>query len=147
MSPWFIEFFGSRELNRAFLMLLGMTAPVWILLLLPGRPNVARHLSSPFLFPVLLVPVWLYMTHTAYSLSRLPAISTVDYQAARSIARHPLLLLVFICHIQILNLFLGCVIYRDSLKRRKNAAPALLLTWFAGPAGLLFYALQRFLGR
>lgn len=147
MSPWLIEFFGSRELNRAILMLLCMTAPVWLLLLFPGRPAVVRRLSSPFFFPVLMVPVWIYMAYTAYTLSRLPVIASVDYHAARSIARHPLLLLVFICHIQILNLFLGCAIYRDALKRRSQPVAALLLTWLTGPPGLLVYALQRLFRR
>ncbi len=147
MSPWLIEFFGSRELNRAFLMLLSMTAPVWVLLLLPGRPAAARRLSSPYFFPVLMVPVWVYMAYTAYTLSRLPVVASVDYNAARSIARHPLLLLLFICHIQILNLFLGCAIFRDALKRRTNPTAALLLTWVTGPPGLLVYALQRLIRR
>ena len=147
MSPWLIEFFGSAELTRALWMLLLMTVPIWIVLLMPARYPFARHLSHPFLFPALLVPIWAYLAYMAYNMSKMPTITTVDYQAARMVARHPLLLLVFIAHIQTLNLFLGCVIRQDAIRRKSNAVIALLLSWFFGPLGLLFYAVQRAVGR
>ncbi len=147
MSPWLIELFGSKELTRTLWMLLLMTVPVWLILLLPARYPFARHLSHPFLFPVLFVPVWVYLAYVAYGMSKMPTITTVDYQAARTVARHPLLLLVFIAHIQILNLFLGCVIRQDALRRKSNPTIALLFSWFCGPLGLLIYTVQRALGR
>jgi hypothetical protein len=143
MSPWLIETFGARQLNEAIWFLSLMTAPIWILLLIPGAPKPIQRICQPFFLPVLLVPVWAYLVYNAWTISRLPTFQTVDYAAVRLIARHPLLVLVFIAHIQILNLFLGLVIYQDAAKRKISVPLEMLLCWFGGPAGLLVYAIRR----
>ena len=61
MSPWLIETFGARQLNEAIWFLSLMTAPIWILLLIPGAPKPIQRICQPFFLPVLLVPVWAYL--------------------------------------------------------------------------------------
>ncbi len=132
-----IETFGRTELNQAFWLVLLMSAPVWLLMLFfPSKPWT-RSLANPFLFPVLLLGVLGYLYYILWQLG-VPAVpQNVEFQASRSFVQHPIVWLIALCKLQILNLFLGTVLFREAHRMGIRAIPVeLLICWLLGPLGL-----------
>ena len=107
-------------------------------------PSQSNGFCQPFFLPVLLVPVWAYLR-----LQCLDDLAATDLSncglCGRAIDRAPPPSSSSSSSrtIQILNLFLGLVIYQDAAKRKISVPLEMLLCWFGGPAGLLVYAIRR----
>lgn len=138
-----IETFGKTELNQAFWLVLLMTAPVWLLMLFFPSKSWTRVLANPFLFPVLLLGVLGYLYYLLWQLG-VPSIpQNVQFEASRNFVQHPIVWLIAFCKLQILNLFLGTVLFREAHRMGMRMIPLELLTcWFFGPLGLLVFILH-----
>jgi hypothetical protein len=138
-----IELFAARDLHLAFLAIALMTAPWWLLMLFfPGHPAV-RRLAQPWFIAPLYGGILIYLIWQAYAAAALPDLPRgTDYAAARGFARHPIAFLAIFCNLQILNLFMGMMMYQKATRCRFRAPLELTLTWLLGALGLIPFALR-----
>lgn len=144
MPVFLVDLFGSRQLEQAFLLVTGMTVPVWLCLILAPNWRGTKLLGHPFFVPALLVLVWLYLLTQMMAVTGLPTVRSDQavYHASRALARHPFIFLVAWAQIQIANLFVGCVIYQEGQRRGIGVPGELLMCAFFGPLGLLAWLLR-----
>jgi hypothetical protein len=143
MPVWLIEIFGARDLDRIFILILLMTAPVWLaMLLLPGRRWV-RSLCQPFLLPPFYCIVLFVLLWESHEASILPdPYAPISYESARYFSKHPIAFLALFCNLQILNLFAGTVIYQKAMRSGMRAPFELLICWLVGAVALIPFALR-----
>jgi len=143
-----IDYFGARQLDSSFFYLLFMTAPVWIAMIALPRNRLVHVVASPFLAPLFFLPVLFYIFWQAQAEALLPAVPTqADYQSARAFARHPIAFLALFCKLQILNLFLGTVLFQKARAVKISVPVELLICWFIGPLALLPFSVRLLLRR
>jgi len=146
MPAWLIETFGSAQLNRVFWSLALMTAPAWLgMLLFPSRRWAAR-LFHPLFLPSLYALGVVYLYWETWQLGT-PRLSSIEHSAARAFVAHPLVFLVLFAKVQVLNLFLGCALFREARSQGLRIPGELVLCWLLGPVGLLAFALRSLLAR
>lgn len=143
MPIWLIEIFGARHLDAAFLLIALMTAPLWIAMIaFPGMRHLPR-LAQPWLLVPLYSLVLVVLLWNSYQTAVFPEMVThASYDAARSFARHPIAFLVLFCNLQIINLFMGMMIYQKALKCGFRAPVELTLCWFLGALALVPFGLR-----
>ena len=148
MPIWLIEFFGASDLDLAFVLIAVMTAPIWLAMILCPQARLTQAIAQPLLvglcFAVLLV-ILLWKSYAAAGFPDL--ILYLRYDDAQQFARHPVAFLVLFCNLQILNLVLGTVIYKQAQRARIGAHIELVLCWLLGAIALLPFALRLFFKR
>jgi hypothetical protein len=143
MPIWLIDIFAARQLGETFLMLVWMTAPVWIAMIGFPDARLVRICAHPFILPPLYSAVVLFLLWKSYQASLLPdPIGELSYSAVKGLARHPVAFLTFFCNFQIMNLLLGTLLYQKALRAGFRAPVELLLCWLIGAPALLPFMLR-----
>jgi hypothetical protein len=143
MPIWLIEVFGSGDLDRTFVVILTMTAPVWVAMIAFPQASVVRFLAQPFLVPPLYCVVLMMLLWKSHQAAILPdPYAPISYESARDFSRHPISFLALFCNLQILNLTVGTLIYQKSMRSGMRAPVELLLCWFIGAVALIPFALR-----
>ena len=148
MPIWLIEIFGARDLNVAFLVIASMTAPLWIAMIVFPGAKYLRQIAQPWVVVPLYSVVLVVLLWKSYESALLPHWTPgVDYESAQSLARHPIAFLVLFCNLQIINLFVGVMIYQKALRSGFKAPIELTLCWFLGALSLIPFGLRLILRR
>lgn len=143
MPIWIIELFGARDLDVIFLVIALMTAPLWVgMIAFPHTPYL-RYLAQPWLVVPLFTLVLLVLVWKSSQSAVLPEmVLTADYQSAQNFAQHPIAFLVLFCNLQIINLFMGVMIYQKAMRSGFTAPVELTLCWFLGAVALVPFAVR-----
>jgi len=148
MPIWLIELFGAKELDAAFLSIALMTAPVWMAMIAFPRSVWLRKIAQPWLLAPLFSLALVLILLESYQSAAWPAvIPEANYQSARTFARHPVAFLVLFCNLQVINLFVGMMMYQKSVKSGFRAPVELTLCWFLGALALIPFGLRLLLRR
>lgn len=143
MPIWLIETFGSGHLDSTFILILLMTAPVWVAMIVFPELRVVRFFAQPFLLPPLYCVVLFILLWKSHQSAVLPdPYAPITYESARDFSRHPISFLALFCNLQILNLVVGNVIYQKALRSGMRAPVELLLCWFIGAVAVVPFALR-----
>jgi hypothetical protein len=133
----------SPSRKRAYALINGSSAPIWLAMIIAPRARVTRGLvraATPLM-------VGLGMAYDALLVSGLvekgEVIDFSDPEAVREALSSPDVFLAGWAHYIAFDLFVGRWIWEDALARDRAPRLALLLTWLAGPAGLSLYLAQR----
>lgn len=117
------------------------TLPFWLsMLLFPKSPFTVRLVTTPWGVVGL---AGLYMLLLLASVVAGPAPRSLDAAALAAALSSPWGFLVAWTHMLTLDLFAGTWIFRDARYFGKLPRLELLLTWWAGPAGLGLYLWRR----
>ena len=118
--------------------------PFWLLLVFLPSHQITDFFVQSIIIPLLLATGYAYLSYNIYLdgniLGGFELYSGLD--GLYSMFANETLLLIFWLHFLALSLFIGAWIVRDSRKyfmSKKVTIPALVLTYFAGPVGLVFY--------
>jgi hypothetical protein len=148
MPVWFIETFGSADLESTFLWILVMTAPVWLVMIVFHEANWVRRVAQPFILGPLYCLVLFVLIWRAQESAVLPdPFAPVSYESAKHFARHPISFLALFCNLQILNLVVGCALYQKARAVRMRVPVELLLCWLFGAVGLVPFLIRLILTR
>ena len=148
MPIWLIEIFGARDLDAAFLVIALMTAPLWIAMIAFPGLRYLRQIAQPWLVVPLFSVMLLVLLWKSYHVAALPEmVSGASYDAARSFAHHPIAFLVLFCNLQIINLFVGVMMYQKAMRSGFRAPVELTLCWFLGALALLPFGMRLILRR
>jgi len=143
MPIWLIEIFGARDLDAAFLVIALMTAPFWIAMIAFPDMRYLRRIAQPWVVVPLFSAVLLALLWKSYQAAALPElVTTASYGSARSFARHPVAFLVLFCNLQIINLFMGVMMYQKAMKSGFRAPVELTLCWCLGALALIPFGLR-----
>ncbi|MFO8026488.1 MAG: abscisic acid-deficient protein Aba4 family protein [Opitutales bacterium] len=143
MPIWFIETFGSGHLDSIFLLILFMTAPVWIAMILLPERRLVRSLAQPFVLTPLYCVVLFMLLWRSHQSAVLPdPYAPITYESARDFSRHPISFLALFCNLQILNLTVGTMMYQKAMRSGVRAPVELLLCWFIGAVAMIPFALR-----
>lgn len=143
MPIWLIETFGSGDLDQTFLLILLMTAPVWVAMIAFPETRIVRVLAQPFLLPPLYCVVLFILLWKSHQSAVLPdPYAPITYESARQFSRHPISFLALFCNLQILNLIVGTMIYQKSVRSGMRAPIELLICWFVGAIAAIPFALR-----
>lgn len=130
----------ARRRSR-YLAVSGSTAPLWLAMILAPRAAVtARALRAATPLLAALGAVYLGFLASARGAER------VDFTEPDSVRRtltSPAGFLAAWTHLLAFDLFVGRWIWETGLAEGRSTRVALLLTWLAGPAGLLVFLAQR----
>jgi hypothetical protein len=118
--------------------------PFWFLLIvLPGHP-ITNFFVQSVIIPLLLAAAYVYLSYNIYQngnmLDGFELYSGLD--GLYSMFSNEALLLIFWLHFLAISLFAGSWIAGDSKKYfipKIVTIPSLILTYFTGPVGLVFY--------
>lgn len=148
MPVWIIHLFATKELNQVFLVLTLMTLPVWLMMLLLPTSGFTRRLAHPFFLPPLYALVWAYLFYLMLTITGTPRVNidAANYKDARGLIRHPFIFLMFWCQMQVINLFVGTILFQKANKMKMLIPGELIATWFAAPLGLFFFSLRLWFG-
>ncbi|NBB80373.1 MAG: DUF4281 domain-containing protein [Verrucomicrobia bacterium] len=148
MPIWLIELFGDRDLDAAFLCIALMTAPVWIAMIFFPNVRYVRQLAQPWVVVPLYSVVLVVLLWKSYEAGLLPQWTPgVNYDSAKSLARHPVAFLVLFCNLQIMNVFVGVMMYQKAARSGFRAPIELTLCWFLGALSLIPFGLRLILRR
>lgn len=148
MPVWFIETFGSADLEAAFVLILLMTAPVWLLMIFFHEANWVRLVAQPYLLGPLYCAVLFILIWRAQESALLPdPFAPISYESARHFARHPVSFLALFCNLQILNLVVGCALFQKARSLRMRVPIELLLCWLFGAVALVPFLIRLLLSR
>jgi hypothetical protein len=143
MPIWLIEVFGASDLEGAFLLILLMTAPVWIAMIAFPYNRAVRQLAQPMILPPLYCIVLFFLLWNAYKASVTPEIlQGVGYSQAKEFAEHPIAFLALYCNLQILNLALGTMIFQKAHRSGLRAPVELFMCWLVGAPALLVFQIR-----
>lgn len=143
MPIWLIEIFGSKDLNSTFILILLMTAPVWIAIIAMPHFKLVRSFAQPLILPPIYCFVLCILLWKSYETSLLPdPLAAASYDAAKEFARHPVAFLALFCNLQILNLFVGTWIYQRANRAGFDVPVELFLCWLLGALALLPFCLR-----
>ena len=118
--------------------------PFWFLLVFFPNNQITNFLTQSIIIPLLLASGYVYLSYNIYLdgniLSGFELYSGLD--GLYSMFSNEALLLIFWLHFLAISLFAGTWIVRDSKKYlipKIVTIPSLVLTYFTGPIGLVFY--------
>ncbi len=122
--------------------------PFWLLLIAVPYHSLTNFLVQSVMVPALLALGYVYLSYKLYLENNIfegfELYTGLD--GLYSVFANENLLLIFWLHFLAISLFLGAWIVRDAkryLIPRIIVIPSLLLTYFAGPVGLVIYWLLR----
>ncbi|MEN8663103.1 MAG: abscisic acid-deficient protein Aba4 family protein, partial [Lentimonas sp.] len=126
-----------------FILIAVMTAPVWIGMIFFSESTMLRRIARPFLVTPFYCAVLFVLIWKAYDASILPApIVNATYESARDFSDHPITFLVLFCNFQILNLFLGTMLFQQAIKRGFRVPVELALCCFLGAFALVPFSVR-----
>tara|TARA_B100000963_G_C22508024_1_gene616929 strand:- start:601 stop:1071 length:471 start_codon:yes stop_codon:yes gene_type:complete len=118
--------------------------PFWILLIFIPFNQITNFFVQSIIVPLLLAMSYAYLSYQIYLEGNIfegfELYSGLD--GLYSMFANEVLLLIFWLHFLAISLFVGSWIVRDSRKYlipKIIIIPSLILTYFAGPVGLVFY--------
>ena len=118
--------------------------PFWLLLIFFPHNKITSFLTQSIIAPILLAIGYSYLAYSLYLEGNIfdsfELYSGLD--GLYSIFANEVILLVFWLHFLSISLFAGAWIVRDSRKfliPKIIIIPSLILTYFTGPIGLVFY--------
>ena len=118
--------------------------PFWLLLVVLPNHQVTNFFVQSVIIPILLASGYAYLSYNIYLdgniLSGFELYRGLD--GLYAMFANESLLLIFWLHFLAISLFAGAWIVRDSRKffiPKIVIIPSLILTYFAGPVGLVFY--------
>ena len=118
--------------------------PFWFLLIFLPNHQITNFFVQSIIIPLLLAVGYAYLSYNIYTdgniLSGFDLYNGLD--GLYSMFSNEALLLVFWLHFLAISLFAGAWIVRDSKKYlipKIITVPSLVLTYFTGPIGLVFY--------
>ena len=118
--------------------------PFWFLLIILPNNQITNFFVQSVIIPLLLATGYAYLSYNIYLngniLAGFELYSGLD--GLYSMFSNEALLLIFWLHFLAVSLFAGAWIVRDSRKYfipKIITIPSLLLTYFTGPLGLVFY--------
>ena len=122
--------------------------PFWLLLVVFPNHQLTNFFVQSIIIPLLLAIGYAYLSYNIYLngniLGGFELYGGLD--SLYSMLSNEFLLLVFCLHFLAISLFIGAWIIRDSKKYlipKIFTIPALFLTYFTGPIGLVFYWIIR----
>ena len=122
--------------------------PFWLLLILIPYHGLTDFLVQSIIVPLILATAYSYLAYNLYLENSIfdgfELYSGLD--GLYSMFANESLLLIFWLHFLALSLFLGAWMTRDAKKYfvpRVILIPSLIITYFSGPVGLVFYWLLR----
>ena len=122
--------------------------PFWLLLILMPYHGLTDFLVQSIIVPLILATAYSYLAYNLYLENSIfdgfELYSGLD--GLYSMFANESLLLIFWLHFLALSLFLGAWMTRDAKKYfvpRIILIPSLIITYFSGPVGLVFYWLLR----
>jgi hypothetical protein len=118
--------------------------PFWLLLVIIPNHQITNFFVQSVIIPLLLASGYAYLSYNIYQneniLSGFELYSGLD--GLYSMFANESLLLIFWLHFLAISLFVGAWIVRDARKfliPKIIIIPSLILTYFTGPVGLVFY--------
>ena len=124
--------------------------PFWLLLIFAPNHGLTNFFVQSIIAPLLLGAAYLYLSYNLYIegnfLEGFELYNGLD--GLYSMFSNENLLLIFWLHFLSISLFAGAWIVRDAKKYlipKVVTIPSLILTYFTGPIGLVFYWLIRIL--
>ena len=118
--------------------------PFWLLLIVAPNHQITNFCVQSIIIPLLLAASYAYLSFNIYLngniLNGFDLYSGLD--GLYSMFSNEALLLIFWLHFLAISLFMGAWISRDSRKYfipKIVMIPSLVLTYFSGPIGLVFY--------
>lgn len=109
---------------------------------LPSAPYM-RQIAQPWLVVPLFTVILIVLLKKSYHAGSMPEIiSILDYGSARNFANHPIAFLILFCNLQIVNLFMGVMIYQKAMRCGFRAPLELLLCWFLGAIALIPFCIR-----
>ncbi|MDC1151502.1 ABA4-like family protein [Pelagibacteraceae bacterium] len=118
--------------------------PFWLLLVIIPNHQITNFFVQSVIIPLLLASGYTYLSYNIYQneniLSGFELYSGLD--GLYSMFANESLLLIFWLHFLAISLFVGAWIVRDARKfliPKIIIIPSLILTYFTGPVGLVFY--------
>tara|TARA_B100001057_G_C22810674_1_gene935275 strand:+ start:489 stop:959 length:471 start_codon:yes stop_codon:yes gene_type:complete len=124
--------------------------PFWLLLIFAPNHGLTNFFAQSVIAPLLLGAAYLYLSYNLYIegnfLEGFELYNGLD--GLYSMFSNENLLLIFWLHFLSISLFAGAWIVRDAKKYlipKVVTIPSLILTYFTGPIGLVFYWLIRIL--
>ena len=122
--------------------------PFWLLLIFLPQHQLTNFLAQSIIAPLLLAVGYAYLSYIIYQegniLDGFELYSGLN--GLYSMFANEVLLLIFWIHFLAISLFAGAWIVRDSKKYfipKIIIIPSLVLTYFTGPIGLVFYWFMR----
>ena len=122
--------------------------PFWLLLIFIPNNGLTNFLAQSIVAPLLLAICYAFFSYNLYLENNIfdgfELYSGLD--GLYSMFANETLLLIFWLHFLAISLFTGAWIVRDSKRHlipRILTIPSLILTYFTGPVGLMFYWLVR----
>ena len=122
--------------------------PFWLLLIFLPHSQFTNFMTQSIIAPLLLAVGYAYLSYTIFLeesiLDGFELYSGLD--SLYSVFTNEALLLIFWLHFLSISLFTGAWIVRDSKKYlipKIVGIPCLILTYFAGPIGLVIYWFMR----
>ena len=118
--------------------------PFWLLLIFIPNNQITNFLTQSIIVPILLATAYAYLSYMIYQEGNIfdgfELYSGLD--GLYSMFANESLLLIFWLHFLAISLFTGSWIARDSRRYfipKVITIPSLILTYFTGPIGLVFY--------
>ncbi|HAV13576.1 MAG TPA: hypothetical protein DCX06_08830 [Opitutae bacterium] len=143
MPIWLIEYFGAKDLDHTFVFIALMTLPLWLGMIFFSDSKAVRGFARPYLVVPIYCSVLVLLLWKAYQSSILPEpFIHISYDSARSFSEHPITFLVLFCNYQILNLFLGTMIFQKALKCGFRAPVELFVCSFLGAIALVPFCVR-----
>ena len=122
--------------------------PFWLLLIFIPNHQITNFLTQSVIVPLLLAISYAYLSYLIYQEGNIfdgfELYSGLD--GLYSMFANEALLLIFWLHFLAISLFAGAWIVRDSKRYfipRVITIPSVILTYFAGPIGLVIYWFMR----
>tara|TARA_B100000029_G_scaffold153395_1_gene148626 strand:+ start:1328 stop:1801 length:474 start_codon:yes stop_codon:yes gene_type:complete len=119
--------------------------PFWLMLAFIPNSRITQIFVNSIIIPLILGSAYVYVGYQAFLLDE-PIINffkfSLNLDDLYTLFSNEGFLLIFWLHFLVLNLFVGSWISRDGVKYGISKAivlPALLLVYFFGPLGLVFY--------
>lgn len=130
-------------MDSTFLLILLMTAPVWVAMIVLPQSRVVRSLAQPFILTPLYCVVLFILLWKSHQSAVLPdPYAPITYESAREFSRHPISFLAIFCNLQILNLTVGMMIYQKAMRSGMRAPVELLICWSVGAIAVVPFALR-----
>ena len=118
--------------------------PFWLLLIFAPHQILTKILVQSVVAPFLLAISYVFFSYTVYLDGNILETFNLylGLDELYTVFSNEVFLLLFWLHFLSISLFVGCWINRDSQRHavpRLFAVLSLLLTYFSGPVGILFY--------
>jgi len=123
--------------------------PFWVMLIIIPNSKITNFLINSVILPLILATAYIYIVYQIYTTDE-PIFDIfrlyLSLDSLYTVFATESFLLIFWLHFLSLNIFLGSWISKDGVKHNVSkslVAVPLILVYFVGPLGLVFYWLIR----